>query len=215
MQRRHYTTIDQLLFKVDAAIRTLSGTNTSADREYPAKNIDETVPLAEQDKKLSARLMRINHAGEVSAQGLYHGQALTAKLPHVRTQMEQAAAEENEHLAWCRTRANELGTSTSIFDPAWYVGSLTLGAVAGLAGDKWSLGFVAETEKQVVKHLDDHLTQISPDDKKSRAILEQMRIDEAQHATNAKQAGGADLPKPIKSVMQIMSKVMTRSTYWF
>jgi len=215
MQRRHYSTIDQLLFNVDAAIRTLTGTNTRENRESPAKNIDESADLTKQDKKLSGRLMRINHAGEVSAQGLYQGQALTAKLPRVRTQMEQAAAEENEHLSWCRTRAKELGSSTSIFDPVWYVGSLTLGAAAGLAGDKWSLGFVAETEKQVVKHLDEHLKQISPADKKSRAILEQMRIDEGQHATNAQQAGGADLPKPVKSVMRLMSKVMTQSTYWF
>jgi ubiquinone biosynthesis monooxygenase Coq7 len=157
--------------------------------------------------------MRINHSGEVAAQGLYQGQALTAKLPEVREKMERAAAEENDHLDWCEQRIHELGTHTSYLNPLWYFGSVAIGATAGFAGDKWSLGFVAETEHQVVRHLDSHLAQISPSDHKSRAILKQMKEDEGHHATVALNAGGADLPAPIKTFMSLTSKIMTKSVY--
>ncbi|KPJ92022.1 MAG: 2-octaprenyl-3-methyl-6-methoxy-1,4-benzoquinol hydroxylase, partial [Gammaproteobacteria bacterium SG8_11] len=165
-------------------------------------------------KDLAGRFMRINHAGEVAAQGLYQGQALTARLPKVRAQMEQAALEENDHLDWCKKRATELGKGTSLLDPFWYMGSVVIGAAAGAAGDKWSLGFVAETERQVVKHLDSHLRRLSEHDEKTRAILQQMKADEGRHATSAVKSGGAELPTPIKKAMQLASKVMTKTAYW-
>jgi ubiquinone biosynthesis monooxygenase Coq7 len=158
--------------------------------------------------------MRGNHAGEVAAQGLYQGQALTARLDSVRQQMERAALEENDHLAWCESRAKELGAHVSYLNPLWYGGSVAIGALAGLAGDKWSLGFVVETERQVVRHLDDHLARLPAQDAKSRAILEQMRQDEGHHATVALEAGGAALPEPIKRLMGLASQVMTRTAYY-
>jgi len=159
-------------------------------------------------------MMRINHTGEVCAQALYQGQSLTARLERVRDGMEQAAQEENDHLAWCEQRIHELGSHTSYLSPVFYAGSFALGALAGAVGDKWSLGFVAETERQVVKHLDGHLQTLSPQDQKSRTILEQMRLDELHHGTKAQEAGGAELPTPVKRLMQAMSKVMTGTTYW-
>jgi ubiquinone biosynthesis monooxygenase Coq7 len=158
--------------------------------------------------------MRVNHAGEISAQALYQGQALTAKLPDVRDKMEQAAEEEFDHLNWCQSRLSELDSHTSVLNPAWYAGSFVIGALAGAAGDKWSLGFVAETEHQVVRHLDEHLEKLPAQDARSRAILERMKYDEAQHATVALQSGGAKLPFVVKKLMQLTSKVMTRTAYW-
>jgi len=157
--------------------------------------------------------MRVNHSGEVSAQGLYQGQALTAKLPDVRAKMEQAAIEENDHLVWCEQRLKDLDARKSLLNPIWYGGSFLIGATAGLLGDKWSLGFVAETEHQVVRHLDEHLESLSESDERSRAILDQMKIDEAKHATTALHHGGADLPTAVKKIMGLMSKVMTRTAY--
>lgn len=210
---RNYTEIDRLLMLFDRGIATVFGTPEITERPNPADSIHET-ELSESEKQLSGRLMRINHAGEVAAQGLYQGQALTARLPQVRDKMERAALEENDHLAWCRQRTNELGTHTSLFDPLWYSGSAAIGALAGIIGDKWSLGFVAETEHQVIKHLDNHLAQLPEQDHKSKAILEQMREDEGHHATAAIQAGGEDLPNPVKKLMGLTSKVMTRTAYW-
>jgi ubiquinone biosynthesis monooxygenase Coq7 len=158
--------------------------------------------------------MRVNHAGEISAQALYQGQALTARLPTVRGKMEQAAVEENDHLAWTAERIRELGTHTSVLAPFWYAGSFAIGALAGIAGDKWSLGFVAETEHQVIRHLDAHLARLPEQDAKSRAILELMRTDEARHATTALAAGGATLPEPVRRLMALSSKVMTTTAYW-
>ncbi|MFQ5470087.1 MAG: 2-polyprenyl-3-methyl-6-methoxy-1,4-benzoquinone monooxygenase [Gammaproteobacteria bacterium] len=210
---RNHTPIDHLLINIDHGLRTVLGNPPQTERPDPADAKKEN-ELSEGDRKLSARLMRINHAGEVSAQALYQGQALTAKLPEVREKMERAALEENDHLAWCEKRVKELGSHTSLLNPLWYLGSLTIGALAGRAGDHWSLGFVAETEHQVVRHLDDHLTRVSEKDDKSRAILEQMKEDEAHHATTALDAGGADLPTPVKKLMALTSKVMTRTAYW-
>ena len=158
--------------------------------------------------------MRINHTGEVCAQALYQGQALTARLPQVRNRMERAAAEENDHLDWCEGRLQELDSRTSLLNPIWYAGSFAIGAAAGLAGDKWSLGFVAETEQQVGAHLDDHLNRLPERDSKSRAILEQMKEDEARHADQALKAGGAVLPGPIRFAMRLSSKIMTGTVYW-
>jgi len=212
MNQRHFSFLDHLIAHVDNGVRTLFGEN-HATRPNPAETQKES-ELSDAEKQVAGRLMRINHAGEVAAQGLYQGQALTAKLSNVREQMEEAAQEEVDHLAWCKTRTEELGTQTSLLDPMWYIGSVTIGAVAGLAGDKWSLGFVTETERQVVKHLESHLEQLPQHDEKSRAILEQMKIDEQHHATTALEAGAAELPTPIKNVMKLTSKVMTKTTYW-
>lgn len=213
MHKRHYTPIDELLFQVDTGLRTLFGKPVITERPNPGEAVSEG-ELTAQDRELAGRLMRINHAGEISAQGLYQGQALTAKLPQVREKMERAAQEENDHLAWCEQRCHELGTHTSYLGPIWYFGSVAIGAAAGIAGDKWSLGFVAETEHQVIRHLDSHIAQLAGDDHKSRAILEQMKEDEAHHATTALSAGGAVLPKPIQSLMQLTSKIMTRTAFW-
>jgi len=212
MTSRDYSPLDQLLGLIDSGLRTIFVTPETS-RPNPAQDIQEA-DLSASERDLAGRLMRINHAGEIAAQGLYQGQALTAKLPEVRDKMEQAAVEENDHLNWCANRVTELGTHTSYLAPFWYLGSMTIGALAGLAGDKWSLGFVAETEKQVVKHLDSHLQQVSATDQKTRVILEQMKVDEGKHATVALQAGGAALPFPIQLLMQLSSKVMTRTAYW-
>ncbi|HHI93367.1 MAG TPA: 2-polyprenyl-3-methyl-6-methoxy-1,4-benzoquinone monooxygenase [Gammaproteobacteria bacterium] len=210
---RQYSPLDQLLMGVDVGMRTLFGQPKTTERTNPAHNETEA-ELSEAEQQLAGRLMRINHAGEVAAQGLYQGQALTARLPQVRQQMERAALEENDHLDWCEKRAKELGTHVSVLNPVWYAGSAVIGALAGLAGDKWSLGFVAETEKQVVKHLEEHLEQLPEHDDKSRAILEQMKEDEGHHATVALEAGGTELPLPVKKLMGLTSKVMTRTAFW-
>ena len=208
MKSRHYSPADKFLMHLDTGLRTVLGRPQTTERPNPAENIDEA-ELTQTEKALAGRLMRINHAGEVAAQGLYEGQSLTARLPEVRDKMERAAREENDHLAWCESRLNELGSHKSLLNPLWYGGSLAIGALAGLAGDKWSLGFVTETEHQVVRHLDSHLAQISEKDNKSRAILQQMKEDEGHHATAALHAGGAELPYPIKKFMALTSRVMT------
>lgn len=209
---RKFSPIDDLMMQVDTGLRTLFGKPNITERANPGNTAEEG-ELSSQEKDLAGRLMRINHSGEVAAQGLYQGQALTAKLPEVKAKMERAAQEENDHLDWCEQRINELGTHTSYLNPFWYFGSVAIGATAGLAGDKWSLGFVAETEHQVVKHLSSHLNQISEQDHKSRAILTQMKEDEGQHATVAINAGGAELPAPIKKFMALTSKIMTKTAY--
>ena len=213
MQTRHYSPADKFLMHLDTGLRTVFGRPRVTERPNPAEQVEEA-ELTQAEKELGGRLMRINHAGEVAAQGLYEGQALTARLPEVRDKMERAAMEENDHLAWCESRINELGSHKSLLNPLWYGGSLAIGAIAGLAGDKWSLGFVTETERQVVRHLDTHLAQLSEKDQKSRAILEQMKEDEGHHATAALHAGGAELPTPIKKFMALTSKVMTKTAFW-
>lgn len=210
---RRLTPIDKCLGIADNALRTLFGGYQVTSRRNPSQKIEET-EFDRQQKRHSAGLMRINHCGEVCAQALYQGQALTAKLPEVREKMEQAAAEENDHLQWCADRLKELDSRTSFLNPIWYVSSFSIGAVAGLLGDKWSLGFVAETEYQVVRHLQSHLDELPENDKKSRAVIEQMKEDELHHATVAIEAGGAELPTPVKLAMRGMAKVMTQSVYW-
>ena len=213
MTTRHYTPLDNLVMNLDTGLRTVFGKPILTERPNPAADIADT-ELSDSERDLAGRLMRINHAGEVSAQGLYQGQALTARLPEVRGKMARAALEENDHLEWCERRAKEMGTHVSYLNPLWYVGSLAIGALAGAAGDKWSLGFVVETEHQVVKHLDEHIAQLPEYDHKTHAILEQMKVDEAHHADIAKAAGGADFPTPIRKLMQLTSKVMTKTAYW-
>jgi 3-demethoxyubiquinol 3-hydroxylase len=210
---RRYTPLDRLLIGADQALRTVFGRPRITERKNPAAHLMET-ELREDQRRHVARLMRINHTGEVCAQALYQGQALTAKLPETRQRLERSAKEENDHLAWCEERLEELGDRKSLLNPLWYAGSFALGALAGLAGDQWSLGFVVETERQVEDHLDDHLAQIPAHDEKSRAILERMKADEIHHAQIAKSAGGADLPAPIRQAMKLTSRVMTRTAYW-
>ncbi|MEN8217183.1 MAG: 2-polyprenyl-3-methyl-6-methoxy-1,4-benzoquinone monooxygenase [Pseudomonadota bacterium] len=207
------TPLDHLIINVDHGLRTLFGQPLSTTRPNPAQKLEET-ELSETDKQLSARLMRVNHAGEVSAQALYQGQALTARTKAVRDNMKQSALEENDHLEWCQKRISELNGHLSFLNPLWYTGSYTIGAMAGAAGDKWSLGFVAETERQVVKHLEGHLQRLPAQDLKSKAILEQMKQDEAHHATIAIKAGGVPLPKPVRWLMGRVAKVMTQTAFW-
>ncbi len=213
MSQRNYTPLDQWVMNLDTGLRTLFGNPRITERSNPA-NAQAEAELSEANRELAGRLMRINHAGEVAAQGLYQGQALTAKLPRVREKMQRAAEEENDHLDWCNQRIKEMGTHISYLNPLWYAGSMTIGALAGLAGDKWSLGFIAETEHQVVHHLDSHLQQITLDDQKTRAILEQMKTDESQHAGMAQSAGGTPLPWPAKKLMELTSTIMTRTAWW-
>ncbi|MBV1870624.1 MAG: 2-polyprenyl-3-methyl-6-methoxy-1,4-benzoquinone monooxygenase [Gammaproteobacteria bacterium] len=210
---RQYSFMDNILGQADRAMRTLSRAANKAGRPSPAENCAPT-ELSEENRKHSAGLMRIDHTGEVCAQALYQGQALTAKLSDVRESMEQAAQEEVDHLAWCEERLDQLNAAPSMFNPAWYAVSFAIGALAGIAGDKWSLGFVAETENQVCRHLEDHLDTISEEDLPSRAILEKMKEDEQGHATAAMDAGGVDLPLPVRLGMQASSKVMTSTVYY-
>ncbi len=213
MITRTYSPFDNFIAHLDQGLRTVFGAPQTTGRANPADAVASN-ELADTDKTLAGRLMRVNHAGEVAAQGLYQGQALTARLPNVREKMQHAAQEENDHLAWCAQRCKELGTHTSVLDPLWYAGAMAIGAAAGAIGDKWSLGFLAETEHQVVEHLGRHLERLPHADAKSRALLEQMRSDEGQHATTAVQAGGAKLPYPVKQAMRAASKVMTGTAYW-
>lgn len=205
--------LDRLIVEFDKGLKTLTA-NAHSVRPHPDHNINQaTEDLTSEEKRHAASLMRINHCGEVCAQALYNGQALTAKNPETVKALEQASKEETEHLAWCEKRIQELGSHTSFLNPIWYASSFTLGAIAGAFGDKWNLGFLAETERQVGKHLNHHLETLPSNDAKSRAILEQMKIDEAEHAKTAVHLGAAELPAPIKAAMQSMSKVMTKTTY--
>lgn len=213
MTDRDFHPADRLIIGFDQALRTLFGRPQVTERSDPARDLPEA-ELSEHERDLTARLMRINHTGEVCAQALYQGQALTAKLPEVRDSMERAAQEENDHLDWCESRLKALDNRKSLLNPLWYSGSFLIGAAAGLAGDKWSLGFVAETEHQVEDHLQSHLDQLPSQDQKSRAVLEQMKEDEIHHATVALEAGGAALPGPIKLAMKLTSKLMTKSVYY-
>ena len=209
---RNFTAADRLVVNLDQALRTLFGRPLVTERSNPAEECTES-ELPESQKDHVACLMRINHTGEVCAQALYQGQALTARKEEVRRSMERSAAEENDHLDWCEQRVEELGSRLSILNPLWYAGSFALGAAAGLAGDKWSLGFVVETEKQVEGHLDEHLAQVPESDCRTRAILEQMKEDEIRHGQTAKAHGGAELPGPVRVAMKLTSKLMTASVY--
>lgn len=204
--------IDRLIVSFDRGLRTLFAPAASS-RSTPGSDLPET-DMDESRRGHAAALMRVNHTGEVCAQALYQGQALTARSSSSRAALEGAAKEETEHLAWTARRINELGGRTSVLDPLWYAGSFAMGAAAGLLGDRWSLGFLAETERQVVEHLDGHLTKLPREDLKSRAIVEEMRIDEARHAATAQEHGGAELPLPVRGVMRLASAVMTRTSYW-
>lgn len=204
--------LDGLIVEFDKGLRTLLAKAPTA-RPYPDVRLEEA-SMDEAEKKHAAALMRINHTGEICAQALYQGQALTARDPLVQEKLKQAAWEETEHLAWTSKRVDELGSHLSVLNPLWYSGSLALGAVAGLLGDKWNLGFLAETERQVGAHLQSHLDSLPAQDVKSRAVVQQMYVDEVSHADMAIELGGEELPLPVKLAMRGMSVVMTRTVYW-
>ena len=212
MRQRRLSLLDKLITEVDSVMRTVTNRGNSAGRPSPSEGHTDT-ELSEQERRHVAGLMRVNHTGEVCAQALYQGQALTAKLPTVREEMQQAATEEVDHLVWCEQRLRELGSHTSYLNPAWYGMSFAMGAIAGAIGDKVSLGFVAATEERVCNHLRDHLKQLPDEDRKSQLILQQMLEDEQRHGENALQAGGTDFPRPVKDAMTAVSEVMTRSSY--
>jgi len=204
--------IDRFIAEFDQGLRTVLA-EAQTLRPFPDRDKSES-QLSDSEKRRAAALMRINHSGEVCAQALYNGQALTARNPATEAALREASQEETEHLAWCEKRIRELGSHKSFLNPMFYAGSFALGAFAGALGDKWNLGFLAETENQVGKHIEGHLKRLPEQDEKSRAILEQMKIDEARHATTAITHGGAPLPLPVKLAMELSSKIMTKTTYW-
>lgn len=203
--------IDKLIIDADKALRVITGV-VQASRPNPAQSLVET-PLSDVEKRHSAGLMRINHVGEICAQALYDAQGRFSRTAEVKAQLAHAGIEEEDHLAWTAERLRELGSHTSFLSPVWYVSSYTLGTIAALAGDKQSLGFVSETEKQVEDHLTGHLDKLPVQDIKSRAIVEQMRVDEIEHGAAARALGGVEMPLPVKAAMKVMSKVMTTVAY--
>lgn len=209
---RQFTAIDRAINLIDQALRLSSGITPEPARSNPAGSIADT-ELDEETRKHVAGLMRINHTGEICAQALYAGQAATARNKEVKEEMNSAALDEIDHLAWCGQRLDELDSNTSLLNPLWYAGSFAIGAVAGIAGDGWSLGFLKETEIQVEAHLEDHLEQLPEQDQRSAAILDQMKTDEAKHAEMADHAGAYDLPQPIKDAMSFTSKIMKAVAY--
>lgn len=213
MQERHLTPLDRLLASANNALRTVAAPAGRAARPNPAEHVLGP-ELDARQKSHAAGLMRVNHAGEVCAQALYQGHAAVARDKTVEAQLQRAADEEFDHLAWCEERIHELGEEVSKLSPFWYAGAFAIGAASGILGDKWSLGFIAETEKQVCAHLDSHLDALPAEDAKSRAIVEQMRDEEEEHGDNAIDAGAAELPAPVKRLMQITAKVMTKTAYW-
>jgi 3-demethoxyubiquinol 3-hydroxylase len=204
--------LDDLIIAFDRGLRTVFAPARS-ERAIPGEELpQQEMPAARRVH--AAALMRVNHTGEVCAQALYQGQALTARDPAARAALDKAAQEEIEHLAWTERRIEELGGRKSALNPLFYAGSFAIGAAAGLLGDRWNLGFLAETERQVVAHLEGHLSRLPAEDEKSRAVVEQMRTDEAGHATSALQHGAAELPGPAKTAMRLASRVMTETSYW-
>jgi len=215
MSQRQLSGLDKFISNADRALRTLTANTQALTRDTPSPTGGATSTLNNEERKHAAGLMRVNHAGEVCAQALYQGQSLTAKLPQVRDDMETAADEEIDHLAWCEQRLNELDSRTSMLNPLWYGLSFGLGAATGAVSDRVSLGFVAATENQVCQHLEEHLEKLPKNDHRSRAIVKQMLIDEGQHAHSALAAGGVRFPAPIKAGMTLLSKAMTKTSYRF
>lgn len=211
MEHRTLSPLDRLLELAETGLRA-SFARPACTR--PTPGIPAPAPADESRRRHVAGLMRVNHAGEIAAQGLYYGQALTARNPATRAALYRAADEEGDHLAWCRDRLNELGSRPSLLNPLWYAGSVAIGAITGLCGDRASLGFMAETESQVEGHLEDHLARLPEDDQRSRAIILQMQADEVNHGRAAIAAGGAPLPEPVPQVMRMTAKIMTSTAYW-
>jgi len=202
--------VDRFIIPLDRALRTLFSTPQTG-RPLPGDDLPEA-SLDEEERRRAGALMRVNHTGEVCAQALYEGQMLVARDPQVQKLLEHAASEETEHLAWTEARLRELGARKSVLDPLFYAGSLAVGAAAGLLGDRWSLGFLAQTERQVEQHLTGHMDRLPPADLRSRAVVEQMRADEVGHAMTAERKGAAKLPLPAKLAMRLAARVMTGTT---
>jgi ubiquinone biosynthesis monooxygenase Coq7 len=213
MHQRSLTPLDRLLAGANNALRTVSAPAGRPARENPAAGVDDA-NLDQRQRAHAAGLMRVNHAGEVAAQGLYQGHAAVARDKSIEEQMQRAANEEFDHLAWCEERLTELGAGPSRLSPVWYAGAFAIGAASGVLGDRWSLGFIAETERQVCEHLESHFDSLPENDGRSRAILRQMHEEEAEHGENAIEAGAAELPLPVKRLMKLTAKVMTRTAYW-
>ncbi|MBA3661375.1 MAG: 2-polyprenyl-3-methyl-6-methoxy-1,4-benzoquinone monooxygenase [Gammaproteobacteria bacterium] len=211
--KKQFSLIDKLCLHVDQVLRALSNNVETTGKPYPAENMPDSA-LTDLSRKEAASLMRINHAGEICAQALYHGQSLVSKNPKLAQQLQHAAMEEGDHLAWCSQRIEELGSHTSYLNPFWYAGSFGIGIFAGLMGDAWSLGFVAETEQQVVSHLQKHGAQLKTLDAKSYCIVQQMEQDENQHRQDAILSGAKILPDAVKKAMAMTSKIMVKTTYW-
>jgi len=210
---RDYTLFDRLCLGADQVVRALTNNAITTGQPYPAKSVEDH-PMTTEQRKHAAALMRINHTGEICAQALYHGQGLVSRSPVIQEKMQQAAIEEGDHLAWCKQRLNELGSHTSYLNPLWYAGSFCIGMAAGMVGDKWSLGFVAETERQVINHLEKHLNLLPATDQRSYEILKKMENDEAKHRDEAIISGAKELPSPVKLAMNFMSKIMVKTVYW-
>lgn len=212
MEQRQLSPLDRLIAGIDDALRTVVEPGVRVTRKNPASEVEDG-ELSTAEKAHAAGLMRVNHAGEVAAQGLYQGHASIARDDSTREQMQQAADEELDHLGWCEQRLSELGETPSRLAPVWYAGAFAIGAASGVLGDRWSLGFVEETERQVSEHLSGHLKTLPENDARSRAIVEQMRIEEEEHGANAQAAGAAELPAPIRGLMRLTAKIMTRTAY--
>ncbi len=211
---RCYSGIDRCLEEINHALTTVFAQPSGTERDDPAMAVERPVELTREEERRVARLMRVNHAGEVAAQALYRGQGVFARDLRTRERLARSAVEENDHLGWTAARIVEAHGQTSQLNPLWYGGAFTIGALAALAGDRWSLGFVRETEEQVVEHLEDHLARMPSADTRGRAVLEQMQIDEARHGEAADRAGAANLPLPARLAMRLTAKIMTRTAYW-
>lgn len=213
MHERELSPLDRLLSGLGNALTTVTKPAVRATRANPAADLPEA-PLSDAERSHSAGLMRVNHAGEVAAQGLYQGHAVVSSDPGIAEQMRAAANEELDHLGWCEQRLDELGSRPSIFSPVWYAGAFAIGAASGVLGDRWSLGFVEETEHQVSDHLTGHMKKLPVEDSRSRAIVSKMRDEEIEHGANAKAAGASELPGPVKDLMRMTARLMTRTAYW-
>ena len=211
---RHLTPLDRLLTTLDNALNTLTGMPAGSGRANPADGVKQEA-MTQAEREEAARLMRVNHVGEICAQALYQGQSLTSRNETVREALQQASIEENDHLRWCKSRIQMLGGNESRLNLMWYSGAFAIGAVAGAMGDGANLGFVEETEQQVTKHLSSHLKKLPRSDHKSHAVLTQMRFDEQRHARMARRAGATTLPRPMRSIMRLASRFMTSTAYRF
>ncbi len=212
METRKLTPLDRLLSSANNALRTVAAPAGDATRPYPAESVGEA-ELNDEQRRHAAGLMRVNHAGEVAAQALYQGHAAVARDQGIEAQIKEAAVEEFDHLAWCERRLRELGEMPSRLSPLWYAGSFAIGAASGILGDRWSLGFIAETERQVCEHLDSHLEGLPEQDERSRAVVRQMRDEEEVHGEHAREAGAAELPAVVQRLMRLTARVMTGTAY--
>lgn len=214
MKQRNYTIFDRICLGLDQVVRALTDNVQTTQAAYPAEKLTDAPELTDDERRHAAGLMRVNHAGEICAQALYHGQGLVSRNHRIQAHMQQAALEEGDHLAWCKQRLDELQSHTSYLKPLWYAGSFCIGMVAGLIGDKWSLGFVVETERQVIKHLESHIHLLPMQDSRSYQILKQMEADETKHRNEAIASGAHELPMVVKKGMALTAKVMVKTAYW-